>query len=185
MTLSDLVKIWHEASRGLSATAELLVFNSREHDIWSAVSSTAITNVWSKMAQIHWDVSWKQLDYGTVGIRLRRLDHTLRRPSLPASECFAVLRQLRSVRRSVPRSVLQSPVTSLVLTRLDHRKATLAGIPLYLLKRLQSVMNSAAWLVFSSSKYEHITPLLRHYCRVLSLSDCKYSLNQLSQTRID
>ena len=29
------------------------------------------------------------------------------------------------------------------LTRLDHGNATLAGIPLYLLKRLQSVMNSA------------------------------------------
>ena len=34
------------------------------------------------------------------------------------SACFAVLRQLRSVRRSVPMSVLQLLVTSLVLTRL-------------------------------------------------------------------
>jgi len=41
-------------------------------------------------------------------------------------------------------SVLQSLVTSLVLTRLDHGNATLAGIPMYLLKRLQSVMNSAS-----------------------------------------
>ena len=77
------------------------------------------------------------------------------------SACFAVLRQLRSVRQSVPRSVLQLLVMSLVLTRLDHGNATLAGIPLYLLKRLQSVMNSAARVVFSSSRYEHITPLLR------------------------
>ena len=60
------------------------------------------------------------------------------------SACFAVLRQLRSVRRSVPKSVLQSLVTSLVLRRLDYGNASLAGIPLYLLKRLQSVMNSAA-----------------------------------------
>jgi len=50
------------------------------------------------------------------------------------SACFAVLRQLPSVRRSIPRSVLQSLVTSLFLTRLDHGNATLAGIPLYLLK---------------------------------------------------
>jgi len=77
------------------------------------------------------------------------------------SACFAVMRQLRSVRRSVPRSVLQSLVTLLILTRLDHGNATLAGIPLYLLKWLQSVMNSAARLVCSSSRYEHITPLLR------------------------
>ena len=56
----------------------------------------------------------------------------------------AVLRQLRSIRWSVPRSVLQSLVTSLVLTLLDYGNSTLAGILLYLLKRLQSVMNSAA-----------------------------------------
>jgi len=77
------------------------------------------------------------------------------------SACFAVLRQLRSIRRSVPRSVLQSLVTSLVLTRLDYGNSTLAGIPLYLLKRLQSVMNSAARLVFGSSRYDHVVPFLR------------------------
>ena len=47
-------------------------------------------------------------------------------------------------------------VTSLVLTRLDYGNANLACIPLYLLKRLQSVMNSAARLVFSSSQYDHV-----------------------------
>ena len=72
------------------------------------------------------------------------------------SACFAVLHQLRSVRRSVAKSVLQSLVTSLVLTRLDYGNATLASILLYLLKRLQSVMKSAARLVFSSSRYDHI-----------------------------
>jgi len=77
------------------------------------------------------------------------------------SGCFAVLRQLRSVHRSVSRSVFQSLAVSLVLSQLDHGNATLSGIPPYLLKRLQSVMNSAARLVFSSSKYDHITPLLR------------------------
>jgi len=35
------------------------------------------------------------------------------------------------------------------------------AVMLYLLKRLQSVRNSAARLVFSSSRYDHITPLLR------------------------
>jgi len=51
-------------------------------------------------------------------------------------------------------------VTSLVLTRLDYGNANLTGA-LYLLKRLQSVMNFTARLVFSSSRYNHITPLLR------------------------
>jgi len=62
-------------------------------------------------------------------------DVSMRSHFTTISACFAVLRQLRSVRRSVPRSILQSLVTSLVLMRLDHGNATLAGIPLYLLKR--------------------------------------------------
>jgi len=77
------------------------------------------------------------------------------------SACFAVLRQLRSIRRSVSRSVFQSLVVSLVLSRLDYGNATLAGIPSYQLKRLQSVLNSAARLIFSSSRFDHISPLLR------------------------
>ena len=78
-----------------------------------------------------------------------------------ASSCFAVLRQLRSIRRSVPSSVFQSLVASLVLTRLDYGNSTLAGTPAYLLRRLQSVMNAAARLIFSSSRFHHVTPLLR------------------------
>ena len=39
--------------------------------------------------------------------------------ALPKPACFAVLHQLHCIRRSVPRSVLQSLVTSLVLSRLD------------------------------------------------------------------
>ena len=52
-------------------------------------------------------------------------------------------------------------VLSLVLSRLDYGNATLAGVPSHLLSRLQSVMNAAARLIFSLSKFQHITPLLR------------------------
>jgi len=66
-------------------------------------------------------------------------------------------------------------VTSLVLTRLDYGNA---GIPLYLLKRLKSVMNSAARLVFSSSRYDHITPFLRqlHWLKAGERIDFKLAL---------
>jgi len=62
---------------------------------------------------------------------------------------FFVLRQLRSIRRSVPRSVLQSLVVSLVLSRLDYGNATFVGIPQHLLRRLQSVMNATARLIYT------------------------------------
>jgi len=47
--------------------------------------------------------------------------------------CFAVLRQLRSIRRSVPTSVFQTLVVALVLTKMDYGNATLADLPATLL----------------------------------------------------
>jgi len=54
--------------------------------------------------------------------------------------CFAALRQIRSVRRSLPSTALETLVVSLVLTRLDYGNATLVGIPANLLRRLQAVL---------------------------------------------
>ena len=60
-----------------------------------------------------------------------------------------------------------SLVVSLVLTRLDYGNATLAGLPSYLVDRLQSVLNAAARLIYSVRRYDHVTPLLRelHWLR--------------------
>jgi len=60
------------------------------------------------------------------------------------TRCFAVLRQLRSIRRSVSTSVFQTLVVALVLSKLDCGNATLVGLPANLLNRLQSVLNAAA-----------------------------------------
>jgi len=60
------------------------------------------------------------------------------------ASCFAVLHQLRSIRRSVPTSVYQTLVVALVLSRLDYGNAVLVGLPGYLYSRLQSVLNAAA-----------------------------------------
>ena len=87
--------------------------------------------------------------------------------------CFAALRQLRSVCRFVPRPVLQSLVSSLILMQMDYGNGSLIGISLYQLKRLQSVINSSAQLVFSSSRYDHITLLLRqlHWLKATQWTD--------------
>ena len=88
--------------------------------------------------------------------------------SKTVSSCFASLRQVRSIRRSVPKPVLLSLVTALVLSRLDYGNATLAGLPSRLLDRLQSVLNAAARFVFAARKYDHVSPLLRelHWLRI-------------------
>ena len=56
--------------------------------------------------------------------------------------CFAVLRQLRQIRRYVSMDTFQELVIALVVTRLDYGNAVLTGLPLYLLRRLQSVLNA-------------------------------------------
>jgi len=68
--------------------------------------------------------------------------------SKTVSSCFNVLRQIRSIRQSVTRPVLQSLVVSLVLSRLDYGNAALAGLPTRELIRLQSVQNAGAHLIF-------------------------------------
>ena len=87
--------------------------------------------------------------------------------SRTVSGCFAILRQLRSVRRSVTKPVLQSLVVSLVLSRLDYGSATLAGLPARQLDRLRSVLHASARLIYSARKSDHVTPLLRdlHWLR--------------------
>jgi len=72
-----------------------------------------------------------------------------------------MLRQIRSIRRSVTRPVLQSLIAALTLKRLDYGCSTLAGLPVRQLNRLQSVLNAAARLVYSARRTEHVSPLLR------------------------
>ena len=94
------------------------------------------------------------------------------------STCFAVLRQLRSIRRSVTQPVMQSLVVALVLTRLDYGNATLAGLPSKTMDKLQSVLNAAARLIYSSRKFDHVTPLLRelHWLRFPERVDYKLAV---------
>jgi len=84
--------------------------------------------------------------------------------------CFAALRQIRSVRRSLTREALLTllRLRALVITKVDYYSSTLAGVSSALLQRLQSVLNAAARLVFSARRSEHITPLLRelHWLKV-------------------
>ena len=79
-----------------------------------------------------------------------------------------MLRQLRTIRRSVPDSVFQSLVVSLVLNRLDFGNATFAGLPAHQYRRLQSVLNAAARLIYRRRRFDHVTPLLRdlHWLKV-------------------
>jgi len=74
--------------------------------------------------------------------------------------CFAALRKLRTIRRSVLTSVYQTLIVSLVLSRLDYGNTTLYGIPANPCRHLQSVLNAAARSVAGLRRSDHITEML-------------------------
>jgi len=81
------------------------------------------------------------------------------------SRCFGALRQIR---RSVPTATLQMLVVRLVLSRLDFGNSVLVGIPACLLRRLQSVLNAGARLIFQLRRSDNITDALvsLHWLRI-------------------
>jgi len=75
------------------------------------------------------------------------------------ASCFAVLCQLRSIRRSVPTSVYQRLVVTVVLSRLDYGSA----VPGYLYNRLQLVLNAVARFIAGLRRSDHITDTLASF----------------------
>ena len=69
--------------------------------------------------------------------------------------CFAALRQMCSVRWSLPPTALKTLHGR--VTRLDYGNATLASIPANLLRRLQAVLNASARTIICLSRSAHIT----------------------------
>ena len=83
---------------------------------------------------------------------------------------FYQLRQLRSVRRSLPFEARRALVTAFISSRLDYCNAILYGVAASNINQLQTVMNAAARLVTGIGKYEHITPVLRDVLHWLPVS---------------
>ena len=74
--------------------------------------------------------------------------------------CFAMLRQIPTVRHPLPRPAMLTMLRSLVINKLDSCSSVMAGAPDVLLHRLQSVLNAAGRLVCSARKFNYTTPLL-------------------------
>jgi len=94
--------------------------------------------------------------------------------------CFAALWQIRSVRRSMPPTTLETLVVSLVLTWLDYGNATLAGIPLNLLRRLKAVQNASARTITGLTCLAHITTSLAALHWLLAADCIKFKLATLT-----
>ena len=98
--------------------------------------------------------------------------------SWTVSGSFAVLRQIRNLRRSVSVSVFTSLVVLLIMPRLHYGNTMLAGLPENQHRQLQSVLNAATRLIYRKSRCEHVTPLLRelHWLRSRERVDFKLAI---------
>ena len=69
--------------------------------------------------------------------------------------------QYRRISAYLSMDVSKTVVNSFVISRVDYCNGLLAGVPRYQLDRLQSVMNTAARLIVSAKKQDHIKHVLR------------------------
>jgi len=69
-------------------------------------------------------------------------------------------RAAAALQQSPPLSAMQTLVVSLVLSRLCYDNATLAGMPAYFLRRLQSILDAAAKTITGLLRSAHISTTL-------------------------
>ena len=102
-----------------------LQLNSAKTEVLWAATSRRLHQLPQSPLRVNTDLVTSTAVVGNLGIFIdadvSMRTHVMR----TVYSCFAVMRQLRSIRRSVSRTVLQS----LILSRLDYGNATLAGIP--------------------------------------------------------
>ena len=74
---------------------------------------------------------------------------------------YMQLRQIGHIRKYLTTDATKSLVNSLVTSSLDYCNALLSGVPKIILGRLQTLQNTAARIITRTSRYEHITPVLK------------------------
>jgi hypothetical protein len=96
--------------------------------------------------------------------------------------CFAALRQIRSVRRSLLSTALETLLMSLVPTWLDYgnRPTTLDHTPANLLHRLQTALNASAATITGLPHSAHITTSLAGLHWLLAAEHIKFKLATLT-----
>ena len=83
---------------------------------------------------------------------------------------YLELRRISSIRHYLTADATKTLVCAFVLSRVDYCNSLLAGLPKYLLDRLQRIQNNAARLICKASRSDHISPLL-HSLHWLPISD--------------
>ena len=93
---------------------------------------------------------------------------------------YLELRRISSVRHLLSTDATKTLICAFVLSRIDYCNSLLAGLPKYLIERLQRIQNHAARVVCRAGKYDHTSPLL-HSLHWLSVSNrISYKISTLT-----
>ena len=81
--------------------------------------------------------------------------------NLTCRNLFFQIRNINSVRKSMSEKVTASIIHSYILSRLDYGNALLINANSDQIVKLQRVQNAAARILSKTSKFTHITPVLK------------------------
>ena len=81
---------------------------------------------------------------------------------------YMQIQNINSIHKFLTTNALTTLVQSTVIVRLDYCNSLYHGLPMKLIKRLQLAHNSAARLITLTSRFEHISPILKqlHWLRI-------------------
>ena len=77
-------------------------------------------------------------------------------------QCYYQLRQLRVVRRALPKDIVKTLLHAFIAGRLDYCNSLFYGLPDCDIRKLQSVQNAAARLFGFLRKYDHISDTMKN-----------------------
>ena len=80
-----------------------------------------------------------------------------------SKSCHFHIRDIRRIRHLLPLSAATALANSLVSSKLDYCNSLYNGISQANLNKIQRIQNTLARVVTNTSKFEHITPILKKY----------------------
>ena len=95
-----------------------------------------------------------------------------------SKSCHFHIRDIRRIRHLLPLSAATALANSLVSSKLDYCNSLYSGISQANLNKLQRIQNSLARVITNTSKYQHITPILKklHWLPIKQRIDYKLCL---------
>ena len=93
---------------------------------------------------------------------MQRIIPLLRSCFYNVRSCFYNIRQLRAIRTCLTHDALRDAAYALVLSRIDYCNSLYAHLPINLVDRLQTLMNTAARVISGRPRFGHITDFIQN-----------------------